>query len=81
MLLIVKDGYVYTLYWTMYDVSRTPEKVEEFETGCRLVPVHHALIDEVMTLCRRAWRLFWLRLGEIVVGLASVLRRRCSSFF
>lgn len=31
MLLIAKDGYVYTLYYTMYDVSRTPEMVEQFE--------------------------------------------------
>lgn len=31
MLLIAKDGYVYTLYYTMYDVSRTPEMAEQFE--------------------------------------------------
>ncbi|MGG4394294.1 stalk domain-containing protein [Paenibacillus thiaminolyticus] len=31
MLLIAKDGYVYTLYYTMYDVSRTPEMVDQFE--------------------------------------------------
>ncbi|MFL1676632.1 hypothetical protein [Paenibacillus dendritiformis] len=31
MLLIAKDGYVYMLYYTMYDVSRTPEMVDQFE--------------------------------------------------
>ncbi|BFH35058.1 copper amine oxidase N-terminal domain-containing protein [Paenibacillus melissococcoides] len=31
MLLLAKDGYVYTLYYTMYDVSRTPEMVAHFE--------------------------------------------------
>ncbi|GAC40963.1 hypothetical protein, partial [Paenibacillus popilliae] len=31
MLLIAKDGYVYTLCYEIIDVSRTPEMVEQFE--------------------------------------------------